>query len=431
LSRNWLDFKTQIVMDISKFIFDCHNLDFSPIPIDPSFGTPNITIDQESVYVPISERIDAIIDKSIEKYKPVTKQEAYMWQNERKNIFEDDEIIRYSTLLEEVDNCKLRSVGKDKLPFECFAKNFKKDVNYLRVKKPKIEENPEKKDDIVLTISLYHCEPEKSHRKYLSFFVLGSQTLDELAKAIHCLNNYSDPELKTCYFFIENCFYNYAMITKEKKDELLKEDAQLNKQIYEAEIQHIQQTERLRQLQQHQAIQAGTEIRQLKQELETMNATLLALQAKSNEVRAEIALEYSEPITWLRQKNPTTVYTTASMETTRFCDLKANPGTQYLYCHKGLCEHVLIVESVRTYHPKSDNYELFPVQCFQSKIRRKKCFICKHFIGRVVTTEDESVTENPCLYCEKCFVLLHPENEGEEPKKPYVKHPYFHFEKQQ
>jgi hypothetical protein len=354
-----------------------------------------------------------------------------LWQHERKNIFEDEEIIQYSVLLDEIDNCKLKSVGKDKLPFECFAKNIKKDVNYLKIKKPKVEENPEKKDDIILTISIYHCEPEKSHRKYLSFFVLGSQTLDELASVIHCLNNYNDPELKTCYFYIENCFYNYAMITKEKKDELLKEDALLQKQIYEAEIQQIQRTERLRQMQQLHGQQVGNEIHQLQQNIEDMNAKITLMQTKNNEVRAEIALEYSEPITWLRQKYPTTVYNTAAMETTRFRDLKLNLGTQYLYCHKGVCEHVMLVESVRTYHAKSDNYDSFPVQCFQSKIRRRKCFICKYYIGRVVTTEDEAVTENPCLYCDMCFSLLHPESEGEVPKKPYVRHPYFHFEEQE
>jgi hypothetical protein len=42
----------------------------------------------------------------------------------------------------EIDNCKLMSVGKGKYPFECFGKAAAKNVNYVKVKKPLLEENP-------------------------------------------------------------------------------------------------------------------------------------------------------------------------------------------------------------------------------------------------------------------------------------------------
>lgn len=47
----------------------------------------------------------------------------------------------------------------------------------------------DRKDDLVLAISIYSSEKKT---KYLSFFVLGSQTLDTLANSIYCYNNYSE-----------------------------------------------------------------------------------------------------------------------------------------------------------------------------------------------------------------------------------------------
>lgn len=103
------------------------------------------------------------------------------------------------------------------------------------------------------------------------------------------------------------------------------------------------------------------------------------LQNQRQEIRRQLAVDatYAEPIAWLRKKHPETVYTTRAMEETRFIDLEIKVGAHYLYCHKGDCEHVLVIENVRAYHHSIANYDSFPVLFYQSKIRRKKCFICK------------------------------------------------------
>jgi hypothetical protein len=102
------------------------------------------------------------------------------------------------------------------------------------------------------------------------------------------------------------------------------------------------------------------------------------LLSQRQEVRTLLTVDanYAEPITWLRKKHPDIAYQTRAMEETRFVDLSVEIGAQYLYCHKGDCEHVLVVENVRQYH-QSIAYDTFPVLYYQSKIRRKKCFICK------------------------------------------------------
>jgi hypothetical protein len=173
------------------------------------------------------------------------------------------------------------------------------------------------------------------------------------------------------------------------------------------------------------------------------------------EVRRQLTADanYVEPVAWLRKRHPEVQYESRAMEETRFIDLALTVGAQYLYCHKGDCEHVLVVESVRAYHPSIGNYDSFPVLFYQNKVRRKKCFICKvrsqyivlflflflfffslvfpfialfahhkHLPGRIVTSDDNAVSENPCLFCEVCFEALHAEG---EPQVSYKRHTYF------
>lgn len=121
----------------------------------------------------------------------------------------------------------------------------------------------------------------------------------------------------------------------------------------------------------------GAQVGEKKQDEPT--SELEQLQNQRQEIRRQLAIDatYAEPITWLRKKHPETVYTTRAMEETRFIDLEIKVGANYLYCHKGDCEHVLVIENVRAYHHSIGNYDSFPILFYQSKIRRKKCFICK------------------------------------------------------
>jgi len=113
------------------------------------------------------------------------------------------------------------------------------------------------------------------------------------------------------------------------------------------------------------------------------------------------------------------------MEQTRFIDLNLQLGKQYLYCHHGDCEHVLVFESVRSYIPSIDNYPSFPVLIYQSKNRRKKCFACQHLPGRIVTTKDKYLSQNPYLFCTDCYKSFHEDSNGQLIYTNFEKHPYF------
>jgi len=302
----------------------------------------------------------------------------------------------------EIDNCCLKSVGKKKYPFDFFSKASLKEVNYVKCKKPRIEENPEKKQDLVLSIAIY--SNEKKGIKSCSYLVLGSQTLDVLADALYCYNNFSEVSgaKNASYFFIENCFYNKRFISPDDRQQL---NSEVNLLI-----------EELKQIAQHQ-IDPSQKIQELtNQKIKRRNEIVGELKYQEN---------YDEPFSWLIQRNPNK-YTAATMETTHFRDLSVKIGAQYLYCHKGDCEHVLIVENVRAFNAIIDNYDSFPVLFYQNKTRRLKCFVCKYLPGRIVTTNDLSMTENPSLFCDVCFSSLHPDDADLTPgQKTYEIHPYF------
>jgi len=356
-------------------------------------------------YIPPRERIEKeISDNLCPKYQPFVKEDPKDWLQQRKKLFDQQGVLKYSAIKEEIDKCELKSVGKNKYPFDFFTKANIKEVNYVKWKKPRIEENPEKKQDLVISIAIYSNE-KKGRAKSHSFLVLGSQTLDTLADAIYCYNNFTadkDVNERNSYFFIENCFYNKEMVSDEKREELSREDQQLQTDLFEFK-------------------------KKIDAEGPPSEKMLSLIKQKTDRHLQilKILIRYQEPITWLRSKNRNVTYHAVPMETTHFGDLSLKIGVQYLYCHNG-CEHLFVVENVRSYSSQCDNYDTFPVLLYQNKVRRLKCFVCNYLPGRVVTADDASTCENPCLFCDVCFACLHPDDDTLLPEeKSYEKHPYF------
>jgi snRNA-activating protein complex subunit 3 len=387
-------------MKLSDFEKEISSLILQPIHL-PNEQEIDLSVD-DIQYIPPRVRIEKeISEKLCPKYQKFIKEDPKDWLEERKKMFEEKGILNYSTMTDEIDNCTLKSVGKKKYPFEFFNKPSLKEVNYIKCKKPRIEENPEKKRDLVLSIAIY--SNEKKGIKSASFLVLGSQTLDALADAIYCYNNFSvDMHCNvknSSYFFIENSFYNKGMISDEDRAILANEDQQLQRELQQAENQQGEMSEKARDL---------------------------TLQKSKRRVEIfEMLVQYQEPITWLRNKNRNVNYNALPMETTHFGDLSLKIGVQYLYCHNS-CEHVLVVENVRGFNATIDNYDSFPVLFYQNKVRRLKCFVCKYLPGRIVTSNDDATCENPCLFCDVCFSMLHPDDGNLPPEqKSYEKHPYF------
>jgi hypothetical protein len=418
-------------MKLSEFEKEISSLILQPIPLPDDGKVIDLSLDDVR-YIPPRERIEKeITEKLYPKYVEFAKgQEPEDWKEERKNLFAEKDILKYSTITEEINNCCLKSVGKKKYPFDFFSKASLKEVNYIKAKKPRIVENPEKKQDLVLSIAIY--SNEKKGVKSDSFLVLGSQTLNELADAIYCVNNFSkasvdqDPrsEKNGIYFFFENYFYNKGMISNETRKQISDEDILLGRELMQIDADLLAAKEN-KEKNVAGDIHFGMERDQIDVEIDNLRVVKNQILKRRIEIYNMLA-QYQEPISWLRNKNSKISYNALPMETTSFSDLKLKIGAQYLYCHAGDCEHVLIVENVRGYSPIIDNYDSFPVQVYQNKIRRLKCSVCKYLPGRIVTTNDESICENPCLLCEVCFDLLHPDDDKLEPEeKKYEKHPYF------
>ncbi|XP_071768551.1 snRNA-activating protein complex subunit 3 [Centroberyx gerrardi] len=117
-------------------------------------------------------------------------------------------------------------------------------------------------------------------------------------------------------------------------------------------------------------------------------------------------------IEWAKSRNFPS-YQQAKMEDTRFADLKVKVGFPYLYCHQGDCEHLVIITDVRLSH-KNDclDRKLYPLLTHKHRVATRRCYVCHVFIGRWLTTNDRFAPSDPCLFCDKCFQMLHYDAHG-------------------
>ncbi|KAM3833956.1 snRNA-activating protein complex subunit 3 [Diretmus argenteus] len=106
-------------------------------------------------------------------------------------------------------------------------------------------------------------------------------------------------------------------------------------------------------------------------------------------------------------------YRQAKMEDTRFADLNVKVGFPYLYCHQGDCEHLVIITDVRLSH-KNDclDKKLYPLVTHKHQVTTRRCTVCHVYIGRWLTTNDRFAPSEPCLFCDKCFRMLHYDSKG-------------------
>ncbi|KAI3352383.1 hypothetical protein L3Q82_005349 [Scortum barcoo] len=106
-------------------------------------------------------------------------------------------------------------------------------------------------------------------------------------------------------------------------------------------------------------------------------------------------------------------FSQAKMEDTLLVDLKVKVGFPYLYCHQGDCEHLVIITDIRLTH-KNDclDKKLYPLVTHKHRVVTQKCAVCHVFIGRWFTTNDQFAPSDPCLFCDKCFRMLHYDAEG-------------------
>ncbi|KAM4595026.1 snRNA-activating protein complex subunit 3 [Fundulus diaphanus] len=122
----------------------------------------------------------------------------------------------------------------------------------------------------------------------------------------------------------------------------------------------------------------------------------------------------STTMEWAKSHNYPS-FSQAKMEDTRFVDLTVKLGFPYLYCHQGDCEHPVIITDVRLVH-KSDclDKRLYPLLIHKNRSLSQKCAVCHVFIGRWYTTQDKFAPSDPCLFCDKCFRMLHYDKDGKK-----------------
>ncbi|KAM9857003.1 snRNA-activating protein complex subunit 3 [Aulostomus maculatus] len=117
-------------------------------------------------------------------------------------------------------------------------------------------------------------------------------------------------------------------------------------------------------------------------------------------------------IEWAKSRN-FPLFHQAKMEDTKLKDLKVKVGFPYLYCHQGDCEHLVIITDVRLIHMNDClDKKLYPLLAHKHRVITQKCFVCYVYIARWLTTSDQFAPSDPCLFCDKCFRMLHYNTEG-------------------
>jgi snRNA-activating protein complex subunit 3 len=95
-------------------------------------------------------------------------------------------------------------------------------------------------------------------------------------------------------------------------------------------------------------------------------------------MRFETCIDYSKNIIkWYKENGLSDAdnLLTARMEETTFNDLSLRIGQKYLFCHQGSCKHFIRFTEVRIHNDiDKPNYNIYPIQTFQSKIRRRKWY---------------------------------------------------------
>ncbi|KAG7260981.1 hypothetical protein CRUP_016928, partial [Coryphaenoides rupestris] len=96
----------------------------------------------------------------------------------------------------------------------------------------------------------------------------------------------------------------------------------------------------------------------------------------------------STTIEWAKSHNFPS-YQEAKMEDTRFVDLTIKVGDCL-------------------------DKKLYPLLTHKHRVATRKCTVCHVFIGRQVwlTTNDRLAPCDPCLFCDKCFRMLHYDEKG-------------------
>lgn len=98
----------------------------------------------------------------------------------------------------------------------------------------------------------------------------------------------------------------------------------------------------------------------------------------------------------------------------RLDDMDLSIGARYLYCHEWGCEHFVYLTEIRAFHPRRDplTVDAYPRLTQHSRMRRRKCGVCKVLTAQFVVYDDRLASKNPTFFCQHCYHCLHYTAEG-------------------
>eukprot|EP00658_Telonema_sp_P-2_P024091 TRINITY_DN19664_c0_g1_i1.p1 TRINITY_DN19664_c0_g1~~TRINITY_DN19664_c0_g1_i1.p1 ORF type:complete len:385 (+),score=77.30 TRINITY_DN19664_c0_g1_i1:244-1398(+) len=115
-----------------------------------------------------------------------------------------------------------------------------------------------------------------------------------------------------------------------------------------------------------------------------------------------------------RTTDPPAVLEERVMEEAVMSELPVLPREQYLMCHMGNCEHLVVFDQVEMVHSEAvSSTGSFPVQVYQPPRKLRKCTICNIHVAVKETRSDELAPCDPCFFCNVCYRQLHYSEEGE------------------
>mmetsp|Transcript_24794 Transcript_24794/g.27590 ORF Transcript_24794/g.27590 Transcript_24794/m.27590 type:complete len:382 (+) Transcript_24794:1060-2205(+) len=344
--------------------------------------TSSVDINVEKlVYLPPTDLINSKIDEQLAKDNSFFKNP----KTDSAMFIQLAPIITIKEIHQRTKQCKLHSVQQALVPSK-----DKKEVNYVSTHKPQgLPFKPIAKDDLVISVAIYH--PASSH-KVQEHLVLGSTLLSELKDKIYCLSEHIlKPHLSNGgFFFIEGTFY-LDMREPDKPDDISdSEDS-------EDEID-------------------DHGVRPSRKPLDYSELIIKWMKLHNSE---ENMRDYGvRDVSEIKKK---------MIDKVQFLDLKFHVNKKYVYMHQGNCQHYMIFTEVRLFNDTDEqNANLYPIKIFQSKVRRRKCMVCKKLGARYVTYRDKLANTNQCFFCAQCYEQLHYDMDGNLLYEDFEVFPYYH-----
>lgn len=340
----------------------------------------------------IEREINKIIDESTNDPKiawPIEMKKEYLKENPTKmnyvNSVKDNldtirpEPLNLATLLADKELVKADDI--DKAVANISLHSFKDvdhkaklrpiEKNYILNPLPMLKEKEKSiatqlafKQDLILNVTLYHSFTGKKSQE---FIVLGSQKLSALKDKVYCVSDHLEEKADTSsFFFINNTFYN---------DMRLPTSTDMSKQIIE------------------------TQDKKLKRRL-----------AEQDNAPSENEF-----------------FKAQTMHETKFEDLEIVLGKPYLYRHQNSCDHLFIFNDVRLKdHSDLALEQLYPINVFQNRIKRKRCDGCFTYFAKIMCFNDKMQPQDPSYFCEKCYVNLHQDPQKKLKVKNFQVYLYIH-----